>query len=264
MSTSFFAQKHYIVTGGGSGIGLALVLKLAVASAIVHAIDLKASAPPEFEALLETVHYHGSIDVSSRSSVTELYKAITAISPRIDGVVNSAGICPGGDGYIQSDETFQRTMAVNVIGTWNITTAFLEMVDKESPNVGRTVTAPSRTRASIVNIGSSASLCAWPTLTAYTASKHAVLGLTRSWSLDWAHKGIRVNLVAPGGTDTPLARAQLSDPKGRGEALTAGLAMIPLGRLGRPGEQADTIMFLLGDGSSYITGQVIPVNGGFP
>ena len=155
-------------------------------------------------------------------------------------------------------------MAVNVIGTWNITTAFLEMVNKESPDVGRSGTPPSGARASIVNIGSSASLCAWPTPTAYTASKHAVLGLTRSWSLDWAHKGIRVNLVAPGGTDTPLARAQLSDPEGRGEALTAGLAMIPLGRLGRPEEQADTIMFLLGDGSSYITGQVIPVNGGFP
>jgi NAD(P)-dependent dehydrogenase (short-subunit alcohol dehydrogenase family) len=138
------------------------------------------------------------------------------------------------------------------------------LINKESPNEGRTGIAPSQTRASIVNIGSSASLCAWPTLTAYTASKHAVLGLTRSWSMDWAHKGVRVNLVAPGGTDTPLARAQLADTEGRGQALTEGLVMIPLGRLGLPEEQADACVFLLDDGSSYITGQVIPVNGGFP
>ncbi|KAH0847596.1 3-oxoacyl-[acyl-carrier-protein] reductase FabG [Fonsecaea pedrosoi] len=263
--------KTYIVTGAGSGIGLETVRKLVNASAVVHAVDLVATPPPDYKEWQQQqqrqqgqVHFHGSVDVSSRVAVTKLYDAIRAISPRIDGLVNSAGVCPGGDGYLQSDETYDLTMRVNVTGTWNVTMALLALVDQESPNRGRDGPAPATTRASIVNLGSSASLCPWPTLAAYTASKHAVLGLTRSWSHDWAHKGVRVNMVAPGGTDTPLARAQLADGAGRGEALTAGLALIPLGRLGRPEEQADAIVFLLSEAASYITGQVLPVNGGFP
>lgn len=263
------AGKAYIVTGAGSGIGLETVRKLVGASAVVHAVDI-ASAPSaqsdEFRTWANQnakVYFH-TADVSSRTDVAKLYEKVLAISPRIDGLVNSAGVCPGGDGYFQTDETYDLTMRVNVTGTWNVTTALLAYLNKESPNTGRDGSAPATTRASIVNIGSSASFCPWPTLAAYTASKHAVLGLTRSWSHDWAHKGVRVNMVAPGGTDTPLAQAQLSDAGGRGEALTAGLALIPLGRLGRPDEQADAIIFLLGDNSSYITGQALPVNGGFP
>lgn len=261
---AFFSGKTYIVTGAGSGIGLETVRKLVDASAVVHAVDKISVPPPDYSNWSSQAYFHGSVDVSSRDDVTKLYERILARSPRIDGLVNSAGVCPGGDGYLQTDETFDLTMSVNVKGTWNITTAFLRILNEESPNTGRDGSSPGGTRASIVNLGSSASLCAWPTLTAYTASKHAVLGLTRSWSHDWAHKGVRVNLVAPGGTDTPLAREQLSDEVGRGEALTAGLALIPLGRMGRPEEQADVILFLLGEKSSYITGQVLPVNGGYP
>lgn len=259
--------KTYIVTGAGSGIGLETVRKLVNASAIIHAVDIKPDPPEEYNTWTQQkalVHFHGSVDISSRAAVTKLYDDILAISPRIDGLVNAAGVCPGGDGYLQTDETYEVTMRVNVTGTWIVTTALLKILNAESRNSGRDGSIVTNTRASVVNIGSSASLCAWPTLAAYTASKHAVLGLTRSWSHDWAHKGVRVNMVAPGGTDTPLSRAQLSDMEGRGKALTAGLALIPLGRLGRPDEQADAILFLLGESSSYITGQVLPVNGGYP
>ena len=253
MAASSFAGKAYIVTGGCSGIGLETVRKLTAEGAIVHVIDKQPAPSDPTQATSGTVHYHGPADVSSRNDVTEVFTTITAISPRIDGLVNCAGICPGGDGFHPTDENFHLTMNVNVVGTWNCTTAFLGLLHNQKD-----------IRASIVNLGSSASLCAWPTLAAYTASKHAVLGLTRSWSHDWAPKGVRCNLVAPGGTDTPLARAQLDDSAGRGEALSAGLALIPMGRMGQPQEQADAILFLLSEHSSYITGQVLPVNGGFP
>lgn len=259
-----FAEKAYIVTGAGSGIGFETTRLLLDAGAVVHAVDLKADLTEELEASPTKLYTHDRIDVSSREQVTAAYSKITSLTPRINGLVNCAGICPGGDGYLATDETFHRTMSVNVTGTWNMTTAFLEILNAESTNTGRGEGVAHSERASIVNIGSSASLCAWPTLSAYTASKHAVLGLTRSWALDWGHKGVRVNLVAPGGTDTPLARAQLNDAAGRGEALTAGLSLIPMGRMGTPKEQADTIVFLLSEKASYITGQVIPVNGGYP
>ncbi|OAL43038.1 NAD(P)-binding protein [Pyrenochaeta sp. DS3sAY3a] len=257
---SSFAQKVFVITGGGSGIGLQTALKLLAANATVHVIELGNTRPSSLDN--KSVHWH-TADITSREAVIDVFSVIERLTPQIHGLVNSAGICPGGDGFYPTDENYHRTMAVNVTGTWNCATAFLGLHDKHL----RTIDATNINQApiaSIVNLGSSASLCPWPTLAAYTASKHAVLGLTRSWAMDWAAKGIRVNLVAPGGTDTPLARAQMNDPSERGPALSATTALITMGRLGQPEEQADAILYLLSQQSSYITGQAIAVNGGYP
>lgn len=116
---------------------------------------------------------------------------------------------------------------------------------------------------SIVNIGSSASYHGFQTLGAYTASKHAVLGLTRTWALDFARHGIRVNLVAPGGTKTPLSAAQFNDAE-RGDMSRDVYPLIPMKRFAEPEEMADAIVYLLSDEASYITGQILKVNGGWP
>jgi NAD(P)-dependent dehydrogenase (short-subunit alcohol dehydrogenase family) len=122
---------------------------------------------------------------------------------------------------------------------------------------------PEQGGISIVNIGSSASYYGFPTLGAYTASKHAVLGLTRTWALDFAPHGIRVNLLAPGGTRTPLSKAQFDDQE-RGDMSRDVYRLIPMKRFGEPEEIANSILYLLSDQSSYVTGQILKVNGGWP
>ncbi|TPX08501.1 uncharacterized protein E0L32_009988 [Thyridium curvatum] len=271
MSYPSLARKVFIVTGGASGIGLATVRKLIANQAVVHIVDRVATPPEEVKGLTnEHVHFHGGIDISSRQQVTELYDQITSLSKQVDGLVNSAGICPTGNGYFEPDDVFQKILTVNVVGAWNMTTALLKMIHEETPNHGPpTAGPPPEGRASIVNIGSSASLTPFPMLTGYIASKHALLGLTRSWALDWIHVGVRTNLVAPGGTDTPMARAQWIDSARQGAGTKLGGSDIPnrqkpMGRSATAEEQADSVIFLLSDNSSYINGQVIPVNGGYP
>lgn len=254
-------SKVFVVTGGASGIGLATVLQIAQAGATVHAVDLAASAPPELSH--EKIIFHGSVNVSSRDSVAKAFEDIYAKSPYIYGLVNCAGVCPSSGILIESDDVFDNIIGVNLKGTWNCSTEVLRRMQASDDGTRKSG------RAVIVNIGSSASLKGFPTLGAYCASKHAVLGLTRAWAEDFAPFGVRVNLVAPGGTDTPmtrgvLARARELAPDG-GKSLEAHSHMlVPLKRQGLPDEIANGIVFLLGDKASYITGQVLPINGGYP
>jgi len=254
---AFFANRAFIVTGGSSGIGLSTAHKLLKLSATVHVIDKATAAPSDLQS--KHSHFYGGVDVSSREEVSKCFTSILQRTPDIYGLVNCAGICPNSGGYIESDEVYKATMNVNVDGTWYMSTEFLRYIES------RHKCEPVEGIASIVNIGSSASIKGFSTLAAYCASKHAVLGLTRTWAMDFASRGVRVNLVAPGGTDTPLARAQVEAAGTRGEmSAKNGAALIPLARFGRPDELADAILFLLSDQSSYITGQVLPVNGGYP
>lgn len=258
MATSFFTSRAVIVTGGASGIGLETVRKLLKLSAVVHIVDRATSIPSDVRSSSNSFFYP-SVDVTSRDNVRKTFQSILQKTPDIYGLVNSAGICPHSGGYIESDEAYKATMNVNVDGTWFFGTEFLRYI--ESSHQGGSVEG----RGALVNVGSSASIKGFSTLGAYCASKHAVLGLTRTWALDFASKGVRVNLVAPGGTDTPLARAQIEEAGTRGQmSASNGQAVIPLGRLGKPDELADAIVYLLGNESSYITGQVLPVNGGYP
>lgn len=269
------AERVIIVTGGASGIGLGTVIKLAELGAKVHAVDqVPKISSSEAPWMNKNVTFHGSVDVSQREVVNGVFNEIVQIeSSGVYGLVNCAGVAPYSGGYLQTDEEYLSTVAVNQNGTYFMTTELLRYIEKQhekhSTNANGATTnggihAVPEGRYAIVNIGSSASVRGYSTMGAYCASKHAVLGLTRSWAMDYAQFGARINCVAPGGVDTPLARAQWKHQGPRKEHADDGMAPIPLKRMGRPSELADAIAFLLSDASSYITGQVVPVNGGYP
>ncbi|CAI7586949.1 unnamed protein product [Penicillium bialowiezense] len=248
-SQSQFASKAYVVTGGASGIGLSVAQRLLELSAIVHVVDITSTAPT-FEAISSSgrIHFHLSTDVSSRESVKRAFQSILEISPRLHGLVACAGISSLSLSTIDSDESFDRVMAVNVRGTWNAGTDFPDTGDF-TEGLG-----------SLVTTGSTASFQAGARIAAYCTSKHAIVGLTKAWAQDFASKGVRVNCVAPGLTDTPALKAY-------GHAMPADvinhfLQGVPMKRLALGSEIAEAVVFLLGSGSSFMTGQIIPINGG--
>ena len=245
--------KSFVVTGAASGIGLATVQKLLQHSATVHAIDKSESIP--------TVHDSGgklwvypAVDVSCRTSVNKTFRDISERSPKLSGLVNCAGIVKQHKSSTSDDDVFKQVLDVNLVGTWNVSTEFVHVVQatkKTSPAIEADV--------SIVNIGSTASFRGMPGIPGYVASKHAVLGLTRAWAQEWGSLGIRVNLVGPG-----VIRTAMTQPEG--SADTDSMVTFPTALnkpFAEPEEIARTIIFFLSDASSYVTGQGLEANGGW-
>lgn len=257
-----FAGKTYIVTGGASGIGLAVVKKLLELSAIVHVIDLSSKGPSiDGDNVAERFIFHPNVDVSSRQSVSTAFKAIIQRSPDIDGIVNNAGIfmhMSPEEGLIESDDAFSKVMSVNVGGIWNTGTEYLQYVLNRYPESRKKITRPvPEGLGNIVNTASVCSFVAEPGIAAYTTSKHAILGLTRAWAQDFTGRGVRVNCVAPGGVETPFT-AQMDN-----EVLEQGYAgRIGMRRFARAEEVANVVVFLLSEQASYVSGQMYPVLGG--
>ncbi|KGO67930.1 Short-chain dehydrogenase/reductase SDR [Penicillium italicum] len=275
LSTTAFRGRSFIVTGGASGIGFGIVKKLLNLSASVHVMDLAggfsdAEASPYLDQT-NRLHFYPKTDVASRETVRKTFKSILKKSPVIHGLVNCAGISSQTASIINSDEVFDATTAVNVKGVWNVGTEYLRYLLKaqeEAATATADITLPieppgnagfSKVTASMVNVGSIVSTRGFAGAAAYTASKHAVLGLTRTWSMDFAPKGVRINCLAPGITDTPLLRNYSSQ-----EIIDEHyLPLIPMRRLASPEDIANGVIFLLGDQSTYVTGEVLTVSGGF-
>ncbi|KAJ5501717.1 hypothetical protein LT330_000776 [Penicillium expansum] len=276
LSTTAFRGRSFIVTGGASGIGFGIVKKLLDLSASVHVMDIAdelsdTEAPPSPDQT-SRLHFYPKTDVASRNTVRETFKSILNKSPIIHGLVNCAGISPRTASIINTDEAFDAIMAVNVNGVWNVGTEYLRYLLKTQEEAAATtsdITLPieplsnagvSKVTASMVNVGSIVSTHGFAGVAAYTASKHAVLGLTRTWSKDFAQKGVRINCLAPGITDTPLLRNYATQ-----EIIDEHyLPLIPMRKLADPKEIANGVIFLLGDQSTYVTGEVLGVRGGFP
>ncbi|EFY84315.1 hypothetical protein J3459_016972 [Metarhizium acridum] len=246
--------KTFIVTGGASGIGKSTVRKLLELSAQVHVVDI-ASDIPAHGGLAGQQRNHANVDVASREHVRGVFDKVAAQKDvQLGGLVHCAGIMRPTEASEAGDEYLRHLWDVNVLGTWNVNTEMYRLVkaSRES-GAGAGVDA----LASIVNIGSMASVRGIADAPGYVATKHAVLGLTRSFAQSWASAGLRVNCVAPGAVNTPMIQGMVLEdvaPAYRGA----------LRSLVEPDEIADTIMFLLGKGSSAITGQVVEVNGGWP
>jgi 3alpha(or 20beta)-hydroxysteroid dehydrogenase len=250
-----FTGQVAVVTGAGGGIGRAVSLMLANLGAKVLAVDLSEQSGRETAALIEG--RSGSClftraDVSEEADVAAYVEAARGAWGRIDVFMNNAAwqgvIRPLIDYPV---ELFDKVMNINVRGV------FLGM-----KHVLPLMTA--QRRGAIVNTASLGAYIGTRNLAPYTASKHAVLGLTKSAALEVARKGVRVNAVCPGPVDTPMLRdIELGQSPADAESLRQKrAASIPDGRYAEPEEVANLMVYLASDYASHITGQGIQINGG--
>jgi NAD(P)-dependent dehydrogenase (short-subunit alcohol dehydrogenase family) len=258
------------ITGGGSGIGKACCYAFAKdgARGIVVA-DINVEAAQETADAIKSVAVHPDfrvesvhVDVGDIDSVKSAIAHSIGTFGRIDYSVHCAGI-PGGtfDPIAEADFTdFKRLVEVNINGTF-LVTSLISAVMKAQDAVPVFEHEPERglTRGSIVNLASISSYISVPGMVQYTTSKHAVLGITKTAAIDNVAHGIRVNCICPSWTDTPMVQRAIEVVPGLEQSL---LSSIPMGRLGRPEEVADTVVFLSCHRSSFTTGSGIIMDGG--
>lgn len=236
--------KVAIVTGAGSGMGAAMVERFCAEGARVIAADLSGKQNDVARAAGQDC-IAIQADVSQGADVRKMCDLALSKFGRLDVLCNNAGI----QGAIaatadQTEEAFDQVIAVNLRGVF----------------LGMKYAIPHMLKAgkgSIINTSSMAAIAAFPTLPGYTAAKGGVSALTRVTAAEYAAKGIRVNAILPGAIDTGMTRAL---PR---EFLESAVAATLMGRIGQPHEIADTALFLASDESSFITGALIPVDGGY-
>jgi NAD(P)-dependent dehydrogenase (short-subunit alcohol dehydrogenase family) len=246
--------RHAVVTGGGRGIGAAIASALAAAGARV---TLMGRNEAELKAKLERLPVGQAVrcDVSDEAGVAAAFAEATRSFGPVGILVNNAGAADSAPFLRTSLELFRRMLDVNLIGTFLCSRAALP--DMLEAGFGR-----------VVNVASVAGLKGAPYVSAYCASKHGVIGLTRALALETATKGITVNAVCPGYTDntamTRAAMANIVQKTGRTpeQAEAALVQKNPQGRLILPEEVAATVLWLCAPGSEAITGQAIAIAGG--
>ena len=234
-------MQTIVVTGAGSGIGFAATRLLLEEGYRVLGWDQR---PGRLDEINSPHLAFCALDVRDLAAMRQSAGAEADAGHVIAGLVTCAAIIQRVP-YLELDEaTFDRHIDINLKGTMFACQAVLPMMRKAG-------------HGSIVVFSSSIARAGSPTGAHYAASKGGVLGLMRSLALEVAKEGIRVNAISPGVTDTPQPRGHATD-----EELYAKAARIPLGRIGQPEDMAQAIHFLLGNESSYVTGQDIRINGG--
>jgi NAD(P)-dependent dehydrogenase (short-subunit alcohol dehydrogenase family) len=240
-------KKIAIVTGGGSGIGLAITERLVqnnVQTIIVGRDEQKLCAAREkLGPLCEPL----AGDLNNLSSLPKLVNSVLEKYGQIDILVNNAGINMKKEFTEVTDEDFQKIILTNVTAVFTLSREVVKaMLEKGI-------------KGSIINISSMASQYGIPKVIAYTASKSAIEGMTKAMAVELSPKGIRVNCIAPGFIATDMsAKALNNDPERKFKALDR----TPMGELGKPSDIGDAAVFLASDAASYITGVVLPVDGG--
>jgi NAD(P)-dependent dehydrogenase (short-subunit alcohol dehydrogenase family) len=244
-----FKDKTAIVTGGSFGIGRATAIAFAKAGAKVIVADII-----EDNETVDAIQKAGGkavfvkCDVSKEEDVKAMVKAAIDNFGRLDYAFNNAGVEGASASTVEcTNENWDRTLGVNLKGVWLC-------MKYQIPEMLKTG------NAAIVNCASIAGLVGFPTLPAYVASKHGLVGLTKSAALENARSGIRINAVCPGVIKTPMVDRVTGKVK---EVEKAYEDMEPIGRMGQPEEVASAVLYLCSDSASFITGQALAVDGGW-
>ncbi len=254
MSTPESTGRVAVVTGAGGGIGAAVVLALAETNVAVAAVDrdpdslrrLTASAPG-----LPICGYPA--DVTSATQVEQVVAAVERDLGPIEFLVNAAGILRASPVLELSEQDWTETFAVNAGGVFRVSTAVARRM-------------ADRGRGAIVTVASNAASVPRTQMAAYGAAKAAATAFTKNLGLELARLGIRCNVVAPGSTDTPMLRSLWHDDSGPSQSLNGSpeeyRVGIPLGKLARPADIAEAVLFLLSDLAGHITMHDLYVDGG--
>ena len=239
-------NKVAIITGAARGIGQATALKFAAEGARVVICDIDAAG---VEAVVEEIRHSGGdaigfeVDVTDRASIDRMVQGVMERHGRIDTLVNNAGIVADAQLKKMSDAQFDRVIDINLKGTYNCARAVVDIMIGQKSGV-------------ILNASSVVGLYGNFGQTNYAASKFGVIGMVKTWARELGRSGIRAVAVCPGFVETPIL-ASVPD-----KVLKAMTERVPLGRLAKPEEIANTYAFLASDEASYINGAVIEVSGG--
>lgn len=243
-----FTGKVALVTGASSGIGRACALTFAQLGASVVVVDVTEDGGRETVAMARDLGVDAdfiAVDVADSAQVDAMEGFVRERFGGLDVAVNAAGIPGRMSSTLDVEEAdMDRTYAVNVRGVWLCMRAEMRLMLE-------------RGGGAVVNISSGGGLLAAPGLPGYCASKHAVIGLTKTAAVEYGKQNIRVNAVCPGGVLTPMMEIAIKDPE-RAERIKRG----PMGRLAQPQEIADACVWLASDRASFVTGVPMPVDGG--
>lgn len=245
-----FKNQTAIVTGGSSGIGRATALEFAKRGANVVVSDVNEK---DGKATAQFINANGGnaifvkTNVANSAEVQSLIEACLEKYGQLDHMINNAGIGQGLHYFDQiSDEHWAKTIAVNQTGVFYCMRAALKVMK-------------SQKKGSIVNTASAAGIGAAPRMGAYAASKHAVVGMTKTAAHEFGKYGIRVNAICPTVIETPMGDSYLSSNEDLMELMRQS---VPMKRFGKAEEVARTICWLCGEDASYLNGVALPVDGG--
>jgi 2-keto-3-deoxy-L-fuconate dehydrogenase len=246
-------DKIALVTGAGSGLGAAIADAFGRAGAFVYCTDRNAQTARETAARIRGAGGKAEAmqhDVTSEHDCACVASAVFGSHGRLDVLMNNAGVGHVGTVLTTTGADLDRVLAVNVRGVFNVTKVFLPGMLKAG-------------RGSIIHMASTTGVVGVRDRLAYSMSKHAVVGLTKSMALDHAKSGVRINCICPGRVETPFMMARIQeypDPKAAYQEMADTQA---IGRMGRPEEIAHVALFLASDESSFMTGSTVVADGGW-
>ena len=246
-----FAGQVALVTGAASGMGIATARAFAHAGAAVVLADLNKDAVDKAAKELTDAGHKAigvACDVTDEDQAAAMVKTAVDTYGRLDMAYNNAGIqAPPSDAADETAEEFDRVNAVNLRGVWAAQKHELRQMRTQGSGA-------------IVNCSSLGGLVGLPERAAYHASKHGVIGLTKSAAVEYAPKGIRINAICPGVIETPMVADML---EGQADAMAEIMSQQPIGRLGRAEEVAAAAVWLCSPAASFVIGVALPVDGGY-